>query len=70
MEKIDLIVDLSSIIVNEQGNYEILVEPSAKQKFIVGSVLVVGNQYENWSGMILEKKYIEQGLYLVIKQKY
>jgi hypothetical protein len=36
----------------------------------VGSVLVVGNQYENWSGVVLEKKYIEQGLYLIIKQKY
>jgi hypothetical protein len=70
MEKIDLIVDLSSIMVNEQGNYEILVEPSAKQKFIIGSIITVGNQYENWLGVILEKKFIEQGLYLIIKQRY
>lgn len=70
MEKIDLIVDLSSIMVNEQGNYEILVEPSAKQKFIIGSIITVGNQYENWLGVILEKKFIEQGLYLIVKQRY
>jgi len=70
MEKIDLIVDLSSLEYDERGNYKILAEPSARQNFIIGSTITIGNQYENQVAVIIEKTFSEQGLHLLVKKKY
>ena len=70
MVKIDLIAQLSEYKTNDQGNYELLVEPSAKQSFIIGSTITVGTQSDNHQAIVLEKTHNMHGLYLTIKLKY